>query len=296
MSVSFHFPELWSTADDCAAQRLEAAAQVGDLASGLFAIEGACAEVIAQGQEQIEAWGAQVWERCGAVRPRDGSGEPDTLGAQYAALKAVLGEDAGLCGDCEDYYHPRNSALSAVLTRRRGLPILLSCVWIEVGRRAGVHVEGVGLPGHFLVRVGTIQNGQGGVIADPFDRGALREEEACAQIVRCASKGKLPWRPSFLDAVNPSSIFERVLRNLICAHERRQDAPALYRYTRLMASLCPQDIDVHMLHAHVAEAVGDLCAARRVYAAVCDRFPQTEGAQVSAQRLDLIDKRRRCIN
>jgi regulator of sirC expression with transglutaminase-like and TPR domain len=290
MSESFDFPELWSASDACAARRLEAAAHTGDLSDGLFAIEGADTDAITQGLTQLEAWGGDVWSYYTALRRAD---RPPTPATQLAALRAVLADAAGLRGDCEDYYHPRNSSLTHTLTQRRGLPILLSCVWIEVGKRADIAVEGVGLPGHFLVRIG---HGPDAVLADPFDRGALRLPSCCANIVRCVSRDQLPWRDSFLDPVSPASIFERVLRNLICAHERRQDAPALYRYARLMAALCPQDIDAHLLFAHVAEAVGDAPAARLAYATICERFPNTDGAQVSTQRLDLLDKRHRCLN
>ena len=68
-----------------------------------------------------------------------------------------------------DYYDPKNSFLHHVVEARRGLPILLSVVWMEVGRRAGAFTAGVGLPGHFVVRVGT----RGGVLVDPFAGGRL---------------------------------------------------------------------------------------------------------------------------
>ena len=89
---------------------------------------------------------------------------------QVEALRTVLGRREGFLGDVEDYDHPDNSMLDLVLERKRGLPILLSVLWIEVGRRVGIPIRGVGLPGRDLqgrqhcgfIRVGNLDVGQAG--------------------------------------------------------------------------------------------------------------------------------------
>ncbi len=86
----------------------------------------------------------------------------------FAALRRRLFSEAGFRGDEETYYAEENSLLHRVLQRRRGIPITLSVVMMEVGRRAGVEVQGLGTPGHFLVR-----SADTGVICDPFDGGTL---------------------------------------------------------------------------------------------------------------------------
>jgi regulator of sirC expression with transglutaminase-like and TPR domain len=75
------------------------------------------------------------------------------------ALNHYLFQELGFRGNSEQYYDARNSYLNEVLDRRTGIPITLSLVYIEVGRRAGLEVEGVGLPGHFVVRVQTPARG-----------------------------------------------------------------------------------------------------------------------------------------
>ena len=93
----------------------------------------------------LDAWAARVRDRLTAQpTPADAAG----------ALRAVLFDEKGLRGNADDYYDPRNSFLNDVLDRRAGIPISLSAVYMEVGRRAGLVVEGLGLPGHFIVRVG----------------------------------------------------------------------------------------------------------------------------------------------
>jgi regulator of sirC expression with transglutaminase-like and TPR domain len=77
-----------------------------------------------------------------------GTGAPDE---QAEACRLLLGERHGFTGDRDEYDHPDNSMLDLVLGRRRGLPILLSVVYVEVARRAGFSLGGVGLPGHYVV-------------------------------------------------------------------------------------------------------------------------------------------------
>src|SRR2546423_9928224 len=79
----------------------------------------------------------------------------ERMDAPVAALNHFVFNELGFAGNQTHYYDPRNSLLSYVLDARRGIPITLSLVYIELGRRAGLHVEGVGLPGHFIVRART---------------------------------------------------------------------------------------------------------------------------------------------
>src|SRR5215210_4265722 len=84
------------------------------------------------------------------LRPAAAAAEGDPL-VEATACAHVLGAVHGFSGDREEYDRPENSMLDVVLRRRRGLPILLSVVYVEVARRAGLAVRGVGLPGHFVV-------------------------------------------------------------------------------------------------------------------------------------------------
>lgn len=90
--------------------------------------------------------------------------------AWAVALRELLGERYGFRGSAADYQRLESSLLHEVLQRRRGLPILLSVVWLEVARRAGAPVYGVALPGHFVVGFGPVDEQ---VLADPFDGGRV---------------------------------------------------------------------------------------------------------------------------
>ncbi|MET9802201.1 transglutaminase-like domain-containing protein [Streptomyces sp. NPDC006368] len=134
---------------------------------------------------------------------------PKSPRAWAAALADLLGERCGFHGTPGDYERLESSLLHQVLRRRRGLPILLSVVWIEVARRAGAPVYGVALPGHFVVGFG--EPGEQ-VLADPFDRGRLLTGPDVELLVAGAT-GE-PLRPSMLMPADPLDIVLRILNNI----------------------------------------------------------------------------------
>ncbi|MFI9719077.1 transglutaminase-like domain-containing protein [Streptomyces sp. NPDC052396] len=127
-----------------------------------------------------------------------------------AALARLLGVDCGFHGTPAEYRRLESSLLDQVLRRRRGLPILLSVVWLEVARRAGAPVYGVALPGHFVVGFGDPYGVH--ALADPFDGGRLLTEEEAGQLVAGATGAPLP-ATAFAPA-DPLEIVLRVLNNI----------------------------------------------------------------------------------
>ncbi|MFE9724486.1 transglutaminase-like domain-containing protein [Streptomyces sp. NPDC005794] len=123
-----------------------------------------------------------------------------------SALAELLGERCGFAGSPQDYHRLDSSVLQQVLRRRRGLPILLSVVWIEVARRAGAPVYGVALPGHYVVGFGDPAER---VLADPFAGGAPLSGEDAELIVTGATGAP----PSAMTPV-PARPLETVLRIL----------------------------------------------------------------------------------
>jgi hypothetical protein len=154
---------------------------------------------------------------------RHGLGE--TPSEQLDALAAVLGRHEGFAGDVEEYDHPNNSMLDLVLQRRRGLPILLSVVWIEVGRRLGLPLRGVGLPGHFVAAY----FGEGTpILIDPFKSGV-----------------RMPDIPAGV-TVEPTSTHQtalRMLSNLVGSYERRGDVGRTLIAARMRLELPLDDRD-----------------------------------------------------
>lgn len=130
------------------------------------------------------------------------------------ALGELLGERCGFHGCAADYQRLESSLLHKVLARRRGLPILLSVVWMEVARRAGAPVYGVALPGHFVVGFGTPgqQQEHERVLADPFDGGRVLTG-ADAELLVLGATGA-PLHPSMLTPATPLEVVARILNNI----------------------------------------------------------------------------------
>lgn len=126
-----------------------------------------------------------------------------------SALAELLGERCGFGGSARDYQRLESSLLQQVLRRRRGLPILLSVVWIEVARRAGTPVYGVALPGHFVVGFGDPEER---VLADPFAGGALLSGQDAELLVAGATGA--PLEPSMLVPAGTTEIVLRILNNI----------------------------------------------------------------------------------
>lgn len=139
-----------------------------------------------------------------------------------AALRAHLVEALGFAGDRLDYHDPRNSLLPQVLDRRRGIPLSLAVVAIEVGRRCGVRVHGIGMPGHFLVRAGD----DPARFLDLFDGGTELDRTGCRAIFDRLHPGN-PWLDQYLDPVGSVAIVARMLGNLAGAYRRSGDRSAL---------------------------------------------------------------------
>ena len=133
-----------------------------------------------------------------------------------AALNRTLFEEAGLRGNREDYYDPRNSFLNDVLDRGLGIPITLALVYMEVGRRLGFPLFGVGMPGHFLLKHYDIDGRE--TLVDCFSGGDILSPQDCQRRLDEIYSGQMTLRPEFLFAVSRRQILTRILNNLKTIH------------------------------------------------------------------------------
>jgi len=147
-------------------------------------------------QRQIEALGE------GAARAIYGISEPVR---RVEALGYFLGQQMEFRGNAENYYRVENSLLPNILETKLGIPITLTLLYQMVGRRAGMEIEGVNFPGHFIARCE-------GVLFDPFDRGSILTEDACREILR---RQRVSPSADHLQATSPRVMFRRMLTNLL---------------------------------------------------------------------------------
>jgi regulator of sirC expression with transglutaminase-like and TPR domain len=148
-------------------------------------------------------------------------GRLDRMAAQvsgntHLALRRVVSIHEGIGGNVEDYDNVDNSFLHRVLDTRRGLPITVSVIWIEVGRRAGLEMHGVGLPGHFVVYAA-------GQLVDPFHFGEAIGADEAGMLVAEALGGRPRLEPAWLAPVESSAIVRRILANLEAGYSRLGD-------------------------------------------------------------------------
>lgn len=129
-----------------------------------------------------------------------------------AALNQVVFEQANLRGNRENYYDPKNSFLNDVLDRGLGIPITLSVIYMEVARRIGFSLCGVGMPGHFLLKHYG-EDGQERLI-DCFNRGDILSRQDCQTRLDEIYSGEMKLRPEFLHPISRRQILTRMLNNL----------------------------------------------------------------------------------
>lgn len=167
----------------------------------------------------------------------------DDLAAEVASptvegiARFLFREPDAFIGNASDYYDPRNSFLDQLLNRRMGIPITLSVLMIEIGRRLGVPLCGVGMPGHFLVG-SAVQYGRiPDVFVDPFHGGQILDVEGCRALFRRMA-GNSPFDVRFLASIHPIAVVDRALNNLKAIYSSTSDTVALQR-TLLLRSRIP---------------------------------------------------------
>jgi regulator of sirC expression with transglutaminase-like and TPR domain len=128
------------------------------------------------------------------------------------ALNTVLFKEEQLCGNRENYYDPRNSFLNDVLDHRLGIPITLALIYMEVARRIGFPLFGVGMPGHFLLKHYDVEGRQ--VLIDAFNSGHILSARDCRQRLQEIYDGQLTFQPEFLMSVSRRQMLTRILNNL----------------------------------------------------------------------------------
>jgi regulator of sirC expression with transglutaminase-like and TPR domain len=153
-------------------------------------------------------------------------------------LCRYLFHELGFHGNARDYYDPRNSYLNVVLERRTGIPITLSAVTIAIGRRAGMNVVGVGLPGHFIAKA--LGNGSE-VLIDPYHGGRVLSPADCENLVRQVTGLSFDASPLALEPHPNGLIVQRMLSNLKGIYQGRQDWPRTARVLERLLQLNPYD-------------------------------------------------------
>jgi regulator of sirC expression with transglutaminase-like and TPR domain len=206
------------------------------------------------------------------------SDSPDPA-AVVAQLNYILFQEERLSGNVTDYYDPRNSFLNEVLDRKTGIPITLSVIYVEVGRRLGLSLVGVGFPGHFLVKY---QGTDGELVLDPFHGGVQLSQEQLAQKLREMYGDGNPFLgqiPQLLTPASKREILVRILRNLKGVYLQRNDFPHSLQTIDWILLIDPTLATEIRDRGAVHQRMGHLQAASQDFRRYLQLAPQAEDAE-----------------
>ena len=267
-----------------------------DIASGPEAgIDLAEAALVIAAEEyrdlDIPAYLARIEEMAAALRRRlrrDISATETII-----ALNHYLFDELGFSGNAADYYDPRNSFLNDVLDRRLGIPLTLSVIYMEVGRRVGLALHGVAFPGHFLVKC-VVRNGA--IVLDPYARGTSLGLDDLQQRLRALHGGEP--RPEsvrqLLTAASKKEILARMLRNLKSIYVKRRDLDRALSAADRLIVLEPEAAEEYRDRAGIylgLECFRAALADFRSYAGLKPQAPDTEAIHEKISELQRVAAR-----
>jgi len=203
------------------------------------------------------------------------------------ALNQFFFGDLGFGGNVNDYYNPDNSHLNVVLHTRRGIPISLAVLWLELAQGLGLKAEGVGFPGHFLTQVSM---SDGKVVIDPFTGQSLSRSDLRERIAEIhpnlplGEDGDLPLA-LYLQPSRPRQTIARMLRNLQDIHRAQQDWPRLLAVQERLVALLPHAWEEVRDRGLALAELGERQRARRDLSLYLRESPDAGDRQEVAERL-----------
>ena len=202
-------------------------------------------------------------------------------------LNRYFFEELGFAGNINDYHDPANSYVPDVLARRRGIPITLALLYMEIAGHLGLRAEGVSFPGHFLVK---LRLPQGEVVIDPFTGQSLSRDdlEERLDVVRQASATRDAFDVPlglFLQAAGPRDIIGRMLRNLQQIHQTRGDVQRLLSVLDRQVVLQPHDWDTYRLRGDVLDGMGRADEAACDWGLYLEHTPEAAEADALRRRI-----------
>lgn len=202
-------------------------------------------------------------------------------------MTRLLFEEEGFRGNSKDYYDPDNSFLNCVLDRRIGIPITLSLLLMEVGRRAGLTVRGIGLPGHFIAG---LYGEEGRILIDAFYRGAILDEDECRRRVAHHYGDWNALGANILDPVRPKEMLARLLRNLKGIYRRTGDDMKLFQVLEWIISLNPETAVEYKERGLLYENLGASDRAVKDFRKYLSLSPHAEDAEEIRTRIEILEQ------
>ena len=229
----------------------------------------------AQPVRRLDAMAEDFRIRCGGIPPLD---------RLIPELNSYLFEELGFRGNIDSFNDPRNSYLDQVLERRLGIPITLSLVYMEMGRRLGLPVHGISFPGHFLIRVGM---GRSGIVLDPFAEGIrLDREELLRRVENASGDRRRNWdMDELLQPATNREILSRILRNLKNIFFDREDYRRALDCVNFALVIAPGASSEIRDRAYIHDQLQHIRAAIQDYEEYLMLSPDTDDTRLIRNRL-----------
>lgn len=233
---------------------------------------------------QIDDWASYVRSRF----------DPQSADAaeRIDHLNRFLFDELGFAGNGAEYYDPRNSFLSSVMDRRRGIPITLSILYIEIGRRLGLPLQGVSFPGHFLV---ILPVSHGAVVLDPYSEGASLELSDLEHLLSQAEPDR-HWESAqirrLLEPADLRDILVRMLRNLKAVYWQAKDPVNGVWVQDVLLGIDPDLAEERRDRGILREQMGHFSAALQDYSEYLRDVPEALDAElIRARMVDLNNRK-----
>jgi regulator of sirC expression with transglutaminase-like and TPR domain len=226
--------------------------------------------------ERLDRW---------ADRLRKSLGSSPSSGDILSNLNRILFDEEGFQGDHQDYYDPQNSFLNRVLERKLGIPITLSLVYSEVGRRAGFSVHGIALPGHFIAG---LLHASGTLYIDTFNRGEVLTEKECREMIRKRYGQEAATDTSWTTPAGKKMILKRILRNLKAIYRQLGQDLQSFEMIQWILAVDPDAPDELKERGQLYETMGNSAFAVRDFVHYLEVAPTSEDKDMVEQKISLL--------
>ncbi|MFZ1986691.1 MAG: transglutaminase-like domain-containing protein [Desulfatitalea sp.] len=200
-------------------------------------------------------------------------------------LNRILFDEEGFQGDHQNYYDPQNSFLNRVLERKLGIPLTLSLIYSEVGRRAGVPMYGFALPGHFIAG---LLHASGTLYIDPFNRGEVLTEKECREMIQARYGREAAADASWKTPAAKKAILKRMLRNLKAIYRQLGQDLQSFEMIQWILAVDPDAADELKERGQLYEAMGNSAFAVRDLERYLAVTPASEGKEMVELKINML--------
>lgn len=224
---------------------------------------------------------------------RDREHSQGELLPRLLGLNHLLFDELGFRGNATNYYDARNSFLNEVIQRRSGIPITLSIIYLEVARRIDLPLNGVGMPGHFIVKCADTEQE---IFIDPFHQGRILTRERCREMIAEIYDGRMEFQPTFLRATPKRQILTRMLQNLKGIYARATAHHKTLAAIERLLLLDPDSATEIRDRGIVYFAIGRYAQARMDLEEYLRRAPAAEDAGEIKKRISQLRQKQARLN